>query len=93
MVISALQDFDVYKEASKIRDNIWAQIKYFRLIFDSDRGAILMLSSVQEDGLPILFQKRELDDDETQQNALNICVKHNTKWYIKVSQLIIEIKS
>ncbi len=32
MVISALQEFDVYKEASKIRDNTWTQIKYFKLI-------------------------------------------------------------
>ena len=47
-------------------------------------------SSVEEDGFPILSQEKELNDDETQQNALNICVKHNTQWYIKVSQLIIE---
>ena len=90
MVISALQDFDVYKEASKIRDNTWVHIKYFRLIFDSDGRANFIHSSVKEDGFPILSQEKELDDDETQQNALNICVKHNTKWYIKVSQLIIE---
>ena len=90
MVISALQDFDVYKEASKIRNNTSAHIKYFRLIFDSDGRANFIHSSVEEDGFPILSQEKELDDDETQQNALNICVKHNTKWYIKVSQLIIE---
>ena len=90
MVISALQEFDVYKEASKIRDNTSAHIKYFRLIFDSDGRANFIHSSVEEDGFPILSQEKELDDDETQQNALNICVKHNTKWYIKVSQLIIE---
>ena len=90
MVISALQDFDVYKEASKIRNNTSAHIKYFRLIFDSDGRANFIPSSVEEDGFPILSKEKELDDDETQQNALNICVKHNTKWYIKVSQLIIE---
>jgi len=90
MVISALREFDVYKEASKIRDNTWVHIKYFRLIFDSDGRANFIHSSVEEDGFPILSQEKELNDDETQQNALNICVKHNTKWYIKVSQLIIE---
>ena len=90
MVISALQDFDVYKEASKIRDNTWAHIKYFRLIFDTDGQANFKFSLVEEDGFPILSQDKELNDDETQQNALNICVKHNTKWYFKVSQLIIE---
>jgi hypothetical protein len=90
MVISALQDFDVYKEASKIRDNTWVHIKYFRLIFDSDGRANFIHSSVEEDGFPILSQERELDDDEKLQNALIICVKHNTQWYIKVSQLIIE---
>ena len=90
MEISALQEFDVYKEASKIRDNTWAHIKYFRLYFGSDGRENFIPSSVEEDGFPILTQERELDDDETQQNALNICVKHNTKWYIKVSQLIIE---
>ena len=90
MEISALQDFDVYKEASKIRDNTWVHIKYFRLIFDSDGRANFIHSSVEEDGFPILSQERELDDDEKLQNALTICVKHNTQWYIKVSQLIIE---
>lgn len=90
MVISALREFDVYKEASKIRDNTWVHIKYFRLIFDSDGRANFIHSSVEEDGFPILSQERELDDDEKLQNALIICVKHNTQWYIKVSQLIIE---
>ena len=90
MEISALQEFDVYKEASKIRDNTWAHIKYFRLYFGSDGRENFIPSSVEEDGFPILSQEKELDDDEKLQNALNICVKHNTKWYIKVSQLIIE---
>ena len=60
------------------------------MYFGSDGRENFIPSSVEEDGFPILSQEKELDDDETQQNALNICVKHNTKWYIKVSQLIIE---
>ena len=89
MMIESLQIFGVYVSAKKDRQETGVGIKYFTLFFDNGDASIIG-APFGSDEIIHSTKERKIKENEKGVNTLNICVKHNTKWYIKVSQLIIE---
>ena len=87
MIIEALQNFKVYVKAEKNRENTEVTITYFEIMFNGS-GATVIGTTSDEDDIPDSTTKRPVTEEEKDENALNICYRHNKQCYTYVGKLI-----